>query len=130
MELNQGASYGVVILCEYMHIDRMKVKNKEIVIDKNVRSDTDLQNMRRLDWLWVNINNATHGGNSDLEDKPKLLLQGGMIRLRAGESEESIVSPEKGSISGLGINGVSLDQKCVEATKVLLTNPSYSCKEG
>ena len=104
MELNQGASYGVVILCEYMHIDRMKVKNKEIVIDKNVRSDTDLQNMRRLDWLWVNINNATHGGNSDLEDKPKLLLQGGMIRLRAGEREESIVSPEKGSISGLGMN--------------------------
>ena len=40
MELNQGASYGVVILCEYMHIDRMKVKNKEIVIDKNVRSET------------------------------------------------------------------------------------------
>ena len=53
-----------------------------------------------------------------------------MIRLRAEESEESIVSPEKGSISGLGINEVSLDQKCVEATKVLLTNPSYSCREG
>ena len=40
MELNQGASYRVVILCEYMHIDGMKVENKEIVIDKNVRSDT------------------------------------------------------------------------------------------
>ena len=76
------------------------------------------------------INKTPHGGNRDLEDKPKLLLQGGMIRLRAGEREESIVSPEKGSISGLGINGVSLDQKCVEATKVLLTNPSYSCREG
>ena len=79
-----------------MHIDGMKVENKEIVTDKNVRT---------AEW---NINKSSHGGNRDLEDKPKLLLQGGVIRLRAGEREESIVSPEKGSISGLGIKKASI----------------------